>query len=494
MGAAEGARAETTSAAALGPRPRVGLPTMILYGAGFISSSVKSRGLSTFLMVFYNQVMGLPAAWVGLGTGLALIFDALVDPAVGYASDHTHTRWGRRHPFMYGAAAPIAILFFLLWNPPTGLEPMALFGYMMACLLSIRLFDTFFELPASALAPELVEDYDKRTTLIAMRALMGVIGGLAMIIFAYQVAMKENPDGSGGLLARDGYFSYGMTGAVVMFTSIMVATIATHRFIPWLRRAPVKTTEKRRTPLREIYETLRHRSFATIMISGMTVSLAGSLTSGLTLYVGLFFWEFTQAQLAGVASLNAAAVVVGVLIAPHASRFMGKRNAAILTYITGALGELVPYFARLAGVMPDNGDPWVFRFVAAGAFVNMASWTMTGTLLTAMVADVVEDSAVKTGRRAEGVLFAADSLFKKISGAGGPAIAGLILAASAFPVGAKKGEVPAETLQGLMFIYLPTLIAIYAVSITALAFYNITRESHAENLRKLESMAQPPAP
>src|SRR5579871_6067744 len=128
-------------------RPRVGVPTMALFGTGFIANSVLSRGLATFLMVFYNQVMGLPAAWVGLGTGLALLVDAVVDPAVGFISDHTRTRWGRRHPFMYVAAAPVAILFFLLWTPPSGLRPTALFGYMMVCLLSIRLFDSLFELP-----------------------------------------------------------------------------------------------------------------------------------------------------------------------------------------------------------------------------------------------------------------------------------------------------------------------------------------------------------
>jgi Na+/melibiose symporter-like transporter len=77
---------------------------MVFYGMGSISNSVKTRGLSTFLMVFYNQVMGLPAAWVGLGTAMALIFDALVDPAVGQISDNTRSRLGRRHPYMYAAA------------------------------------------------------------------------------------------------------------------------------------------------------------------------------------------------------------------------------------------------------------------------------------------------------------------------------------------------------------------------------------------------------
>ena len=170
-------------------RPGFGWLRIGLYGAGSVSNAVKAGGLSGFLMVFYNQVMGLPAGLVGLGVGAALIVDALVDPAVGQLSDNTRSRWGRRHPYMYAASAPIAIVFFLIWNPPAGLEGMKLFAYMMVCLLSIRLFDTFFELPSSALLPELVEDYDRRTVVLAVRVLFGVLGGLAMTVFAYQVAM-----------------------------------------------------------------------------------------------------------------------------------------------------------------------------------------------------------------------------------------------------------------------------------------------------------------
>ncbi len=463
---------------------------MFMFGTGFIANSVMSRGLATFLMVYYNQVMGLPAAWVGLGTGLALLVDALVDPSVGYISDHVRTRWGRRHPFMYAAAAPVAILFFLLWNPPSGLGPPALFGYMMACLLSIRVFDTLFELPTSALVPELVEDYDRRTTLFTIRVLLGVVGGLLMTIFAYQVLLKENPDGTGGVLAKQGYAAYGLAGAVVIFAAIMIAALSTHRFIPWLRQAAMTPgAAGARNGFQEIRQTLGRRSFVTLTISGMLVSLVGSLTSGLTLYIAIFFWGFTQGQLSLLATVAVAGAMTGLVCAPYASRRLGKRNGAILGYVLGALGELIPYFARLAGLMPPNGDPWVFRIVAIGSFVNVASWSMTGTFLTAMVADIVEDSAVQTGRRAEGLLFAADSLFKKVSGAGGPALAGLVLTLAAFPIGAKRGHVPEGALRHLMLIYLPTLITIYTVSITALAFYNINRQSHAANLTRLSEMS-----
>ena len=113
--------------------------------------------------------------------------------------------------------------------------------------------------------------------------------------------------------------------------------------------------------------------------------------------------------------------------------------------------------------------------------------------ISAMIADVVEDNAVKTGRRSEGFLFAADSLFKKIASAGGPALSGLILSLAAhFLLGARKrGKVdPQAVLQDLMAFYLPVLLAIYVtVSITLMAFYNISRESHAANLKTLEAMA-----
>ncbi len=465
-------------------RPRIGWPTMIAYGVGSVSNSVKSRGLTTFLMVFYNQVMGLPAAWVGLGTALALVFDALIDPAVGQVSDNTRSRLGRRHPFMYAAAAPVAIFFFLIWNPPTGLEPMALFAYMMACLLSIRLFDTFFELPSSALIPELIEDYDRRTVLISIRVLCSVVGGLLMTVFAYQVAMKELPGGGGGVLAKDGYFSYGMAGATVIFVTILVSTVSTHRFIPWLRQAS-STKRPSREQLADVLATLRNRAFFTIVGSGALVYLVAGVTAGLTLYISLFFWEFSQAQLVLVATFGAAAGLIGASLASPVSHAIGKKEAAVLGYILGASAELTPYFARLSGIMPENGDPWVFRIVAGCAFITMTSWSMTGVFLTALIADVVEDNAVKIGRRTEGLLFAADSLFKKIGSAGGPAVAGLILTAADFPVGAKKGQVPPETLNKLILLYIPTLIGIYVVSISLMAAYNIDRKKHADNVRRL---------
>lgn len=466
-------------------RPNFGWLSIGLYGLGSISNSVKSSGLATFLMIFYNQVMGLPASLVGFGIGFALIVDAFIDPAVGQLSDNTRSRWGRRHPFMYAAAAPVAICFFLIWNPPTGLEGMKLFAYMMACLLTIRLFDTFFELPSSALMPELVEGYDRRTVVVAVRVLMSTLGSMGMTVFAYQVAMKEQPGGGGGVLAKDGYLSYSITGALVILTTILVSSIATHRFIPWLRQAGAKSAVHT-NHLKQIFQVLQNRAFLTIMGSGALVYLVAGITQGLSIYIWLFFWGLSQAQLSILAGTTAAASLVGVVLAPQLTRRIGKKEAALIGYFVGAMGELTPFILRLLGLAPENGDPALFYILVAGRFVNFVSWAVTGICISAMIADVVEDNAVKTGRRSEGFLFAADSLFKKIASAGGPALAGLVLAAAHFPIGAKKGQVAPEILQTLITLYLPMLVAIYTVSMSIMAFYNINRHSHAANLEALK--------
>src|SRR5690606_277508 len=190
---------------AAGERPPLGWPTKIAYSLGAVSQAMKTRLIAVFLLLYYNQVVGLDAAVVSTLIMVSVMFDAVVDPLVGQASDNFRSRLGRRHPFMYAAAVPAALLFYMLWNPPTGWGPAITTGYFFVVLIALKFFDTFFELPAVALLPELAPDYDKRTQLVAMRSLCNGIASLLAIILAYQVFLKERPDGTGGALAGDGY-------------------------------------------------------------------------------------------------------------------------------------------------------------------------------------------------------------------------------------------------------------------------------------------------
>lgn len=93
-------------------KPGVSVFTKLAYGFGSVAYGVKNSGFDYFFLIFYSQVMGVDAGLVGTALLIALIFDAFSDPLIGYLSDNTHSRWGRRHPFMYFASIPVAVSYF----------------------------------------------------------------------------------------------------------------------------------------------------------------------------------------------------------------------------------------------------------------------------------------------------------------------------------------------------------------------------------------------
>ena len=465
--------------------PPLKLHTKLLYSLGSVANAVKSRGLATFLMLFYNQVVGLPPATVSGVLMLALIFDAFVDPLVGQVSDNFRSKLGRRHPFMYFAALPVSVAYFLLWNPPAGWGDQAIVAWLVICLLTVRLFDTFFELPSSALAPELTRDYNERTSLVSMRAFFTVIGGLGMTVAAYQYFLAENPDGSGGILAREGYLAYSAVSAVLIFVVILVATAGTHSRIPYLVQPPTrKITFK--AMAREVAHTLNNRAFVIATLTGMFIAVAAGSKNGLEIYFALYFWELTQGQLAILTTVGVAGSLCGVVVAPHIARAMGKKHGAILMFASALAVGITPISLRLVGLMPPNGADLLFWILLTETFFNSGMAVATGVMLFSMVADVVEDAEVKTGRRSEGLLLSADNLFKKIVSGVGIFIAGAVLSMVSFPEGARRGEVSPEILQNMGLIYLPLVTLLYGMGIVCLSLFNIDKAKHEDNLRILD--------
>ena len=107
--------------------PPLGRVTKLTFGLGAVAGGVTTGAFDFFLLIFYSQVIGLDARVVGLAILIALIFDAVSDPVVGYWSDNFRSRWGRRHPFMYASAIPVTLSFFFLWAPPENASQTVLF-------------------------------------------------------------------------------------------------------------------------------------------------------------------------------------------------------------------------------------------------------------------------------------------------------------------------------------------------------------------------------
>ena len=139
--------------------------------------------------------------------------------------------------------------------------------------------------------------------------------------------------------------------------------------------------------------------------------------------------------------------------------------------------------------MPPNSSPWVLTILLADTFVATMLGVAGYILISSMVADVVEDVAVSTGQRSEGLLFAANGLLPKFTAGIGVFVAGMLLTLVAFPAGAAQGGVDPEIMRRLALIYLPFATGMTALAIAVLVFYRIDETTHTRNLETLEDAA-----
>jgi Na+/melibiose symporter-like transporter len=125
--------------------------TKFLYGFGSIAYGIKDNAFAYFLLFVYVQVFGLAPDLAGLAILIMLIFDAISDPLIGYLSDNTRSRWGRRHPFIYGSAIPGSTHVLPYLGSPAGISDQGLFWYLLLMGIGIRTTITLYEIPSTAL-------------------------------------------------------------------------------------------------------------------------------------------------------------------------------------------------------------------------------------------------------------------------------------------------------------------------------------------------------
>jgi glycoside/pentoside/hexuronide:cation symporter, GPH family len=446
--------------------------------------------LTSVLMLFFNQVVGLPAAWVGAAIMVTLIFDAICDPLIGEWSDHTRSRWGRRHPFMYASAVPAAAAFYFLFDPPLGWPKSSLLIYMAVMLVTVRVLLSLYEIPSSALGPELTYDYDQRTSLVSWRFFFGTLGGAAISVLALQVFLRKDATHPLGLLNRAGYSETALAAGIAIFLSIMISCLGTHRFIASVIHEP-RVRGTWREKLGEVALTLTNRSFLALTIAGIVAAIATGLRQGLDFYISGYFWDFTPAQMSYLAIVGLFAAFAGVALAPAISSRFGKKRAMIVVFFASLLSGITPITMRLLGIAPANHTGALLALVIGFSFVS-STLSLSGFIIaSSMMADVVEDVAVATGQRSEGLLYAAVGLIAKCVTGAGTFLAGLILTWVSFPPHAVPGKVAPAVLHNLGMAFVPIATTFSAIAIAVLMLYEIDRSTHQRNLARLAGAVDP---
>lgn len=449
-------------------------------GIGSVAYGIKDNGFSTFLLLFYNQVLGMDARLVSLALLIALVFDGLIDPIVGHISDRTSTRWGRRLPYLYVAPIFLGLFWVLLWSP---VGP-ASFPVLLVSAIAVRAAVAFCEVPSAALVAEITRDYDERTRLTRLRYLFAWGGGLLMLLLAYGVFLPN------AMLAREGYQQYGTAGAILMVATVLLSAWGQHK---WVGHRPEMKPPARAGiggAFSEIRESLSHPAFVVLMFAIAAAITSQGITFSISNYLYLFVWQFPPLALQLYPILLFGSVIGSfLLVGPLQARF-GKRETAVVAGLLGMIFWVTPLTLRNFGLWwPDGSFESLAAMFTATFFSNLFS-VITSIALSSMVADVVEASQEQTGRRSEGT-FAAGAFFaSKCSTGLGIFITGFLLSLSGMPSGAKPGQVDESVVDTMAMAYASCVFALAIVLVLIVRRFPITREGHAARLALLDQAAK----
>ncbi len=470
------------------PVRRLSLGTMASFGLGQTAEGIKNAAFNTFVLFYYQQVVGVSGTLTGIALAIALCFDAVTDPLAGAISDKARTRWGRRHPFMLAAVVPLTISFYFLFNPPDGLSEFGSFIWLALFAVLVRGSLTFYHIPHLALGAEMAMDYNQRSTLFAFSTLFSLAAGALTGMLAYLLFFPTTPEYSPGLLNPDGYVGFSTTFAIAMALAIVGCVFGTRKEIPHLRQPITVVPFGLLRMVREVMEAFGNRSFRALFFGMLLGTMIISIEAVLSPFMGLHFWEFTTEQLALIPPVALVGMLLSLPLTPIVTRALDKKLALLVPAAIAIINGNILIVLRLLDVpwFPDNESVWMLPLVMMTTFVTATIAPVIFTSINSMFADIVDEHELDTGERREGIIYAARAFCLKATGAVGVMIGGLMLDLIAFPRGAPAGSVDPDTVWMLGFLQGPATSVFSLCGLLLYARYRLNRTRHAEILAELE--------
>ena len=480
--------------------PPLSVGTKISFGFGQIAEGIKTCAFGTYLLFYYNQVLGLSGDLAGLAIFIALLFDAVTDPVAGSVSDRWKSPRGRRHPFMYASALPLGISFALLFMPAVNVGDhgqMSVFLWMAVCTVLTRASMTLYHVPHMALGAELSDDYDQRTVLVAMRHFFGAVGFMIAYYFGFGFFFAPSEEYPIGQLNPAAYTPFALTMGVLMAISILQTSWGTQSRVPWL---PQPAADAPRVKVTDVFVETWHAmgnvSFRWVMFGFILVISAWAMAGVVGIYVYTFFWELNNLQILFIVMFGPIGSMVGYPFSRVFYAWLDKRNAMIVAAIFWMVVHAIPVLAFLGGVAPVGGTWSAAIFLALfGALGGLAVGQVVVGIGTCM-ADIADENELHSGLRQEGVFFGASAFANKTAAGVGNLLAGIVLEWIRWPVGSQvksAADIPADTLVTLAVVAGPIASLLVLPGILCFLGYRLNRAAVAEIQQKLGKAAAQPA-
>lgn len=467
------------------PEDRISFIHKVIYGVGGFVNNLLGAAIGS-MMIVLNLGLGMNPAVVGLLGALPRLTDALTDPLMGYISDNTRTRWGRRRPYIFIGAILAGITFIALWQLPHGMSENFYFWFFLIGSIVFYLGYTIFATPWVALGYELTPDYHERTRLMGTQ---NFFSQFAFIISPWFLAIMQ-ASMFDDMVEGASYLAI-LIGAVVIGLGVLPAIFLRERFVQVLVAnaaggVPVSLWQGIKRNIADFFKgfaaTLKVRPFLLLCIATFLVFNGFILISAFQSYVIIYYVFGGNTELGAeyvgwsgtVGSISSFLVII--LVTWMSSRW-GKRRAFFIAMSVSMLGYGLKWFCY----NPDY--PWLVLLPAPLMTFGLAGLF---TLMGAMVADVCDLDELQTHERREGmfgsIFWWVVKLGMSVAIAGG----GLLLNATGFDV-ELKGNQTESALFWMRFFDVMVPMAATALAIWAIALFPLTEAKAHEVRQQLEA-------
>lgn len=433
-----------------------------LYGAGDIGFSLTSTIIGAYFAIFLTDVVGIKAAVAAIAIFIGRTWDYVNDPLIGYISDRTRTRWGRRRPFLLFGALPFALVFAMLWWRPPFESQIALVVYYAIAYVLFDAAATFVYMPYFALTPELTTDYDERTSLTTTRMFFSILGGLVAFTVPLMIVDGFQPDHADRVLFM------GLTFGLVSALPLLLVFFGT-------RERPEFMQQEQPSFRKSLRSAAGNRPF----LFGLGIYLFTWVAMTILETILLYFIKYGVEREAQSDLIMATIFVVAILVLPlweWISRKLNKRKAYIAGIAFWAVVQLV--LVTLTPASPLS--LLLFLCVLAGIGVSAAH-----VLPWSIMPDAIEWGEMKSGERHEGMFYSLLTLVQKIASSIAIPLALLVLDATGYiPNSAAQ---PESAVFGIRIVAGPIPAVLLCMGILFAIFYPLGRERYTEIAQELEA-------
>ncbi|MBU8913438.1 MAG: MFS transporter [Spirochaetales bacterium] len=458
---------QTASAALLADRPdKLSRKTKLGFGVADLGGNLFFTIGGFYFLNFLTESLGLAAGLAGTALMIGKIWDAVTDPAVGYISDRTHTRWGRRRPYMAVGAVFLLIFMILMFTNPRIQSDRLLFVWVVVVYCLLNTAYTLVNIPYSALTPELTSDFDERTVLNGYRMSFAVVGTLI---------------GAGAMLPLVAVFGGGSAGWTItggiMGVIMAVTTMITVLTVKETLGAPVAQATN---VIKSYIQVLGMKTFLLALLP-WTFHITGvNIVQATMLY---FFQNIYKSE--GMFSIALLFLLVSSLgfipVWVKISAKIGKKKSYNIGMLIVAAAVLV--FTGFGPSLPI----WFSFIIMALAGIGFATQYV---MPYSIVPDIIEYDFAENGTRREGVFYGMWTFASKIGQAFGIALTGWVLAAFAYqqPTDAIAEPVQsAGAITGIRILMGPIPAIFFVAGVIVLSFYPITREVYDQIMVKVRA-------